>query len=337
MDNTLAKTEPERLSRRVILPLLAGVVIVSALILVALLTLGRSHMAASNMEDSFHYVDSAEGAGRSFVLRDELLEPVVAAGIEGILVEQATRESLKVAIIHKEGVEGEPPVSDIYSLEDGRQLTTDGLPKSALAISPDGTKIAYSYLGLGAVSDDPRMRAVQYVPDARLWASVLLDIATGEQERIGVGYGVQFPDPLNSRTVLYLSPEGIRVSSLARGESAVEVNVPISQTIPATGFLNAPRLSSDGTHMVLYDAAQRRFSVYAIDSLLPTPVLTRAGTISDHALSAAFSDTALYALVRADDGTLELRSYDPEAPDRSGRTVQTLGSAPSISRLLPQN
>lgn len=326
---------PERSDRRTLFIGIGAGIVVLALAAVTFFLVRTGDLPGLAPEGPFHYFALTGGGGESLALSGGVLEPVPIEGIEGTVVEHMARSGTEVAIVRHEAEGDTPPRSDIYLVGNDTPLTADGLPKAALAISHDGSKIAYSYLAVAADADTPKRSLIQHLPDPGVWVSVLIDVATGEPRELGAGYGVQFPDPENANVVLFLSREGIEVFDLETGYSGIDVHQVIDPFVPLTGGINAPKVSPDGAYLAYFDTTASQYSVYAIDALFPSLTLTSVGNVPDTALDAAFSGNTLYALVRAGE-VLELRSYNLDAIEQPGRTESVLPAGSFVIRIIPQ-
>ncbi len=235
----------------------------------------------------------------------------VAISVEGKVIDYARSGRNEAAIVAYSAEGGD----DVALIENGKEkarLTMDGGVKSFLALSPDGTQIAY------AVRDLPSEGISKPFYDIDAWQVVTLEVASGVSTVRGRGYGPQFFEREGATFLSYDTPEGLATLDMASGEVTADGSVVISDARVTSA------VSGDGTQRAFFDAASLEYVASLQDEGLILPASAY--------LVAAEGDRLYAAAAEASSSKLLIyRFSDPTAPplERSFEPLQ-----PSY-RLLP--
>lgn len=201
----------------------------------------------------------------------------VPMGIEGLIIDYAERGDVRIASV----VIPQSQVNELYLLgATPVALTGDGYPKTGLAISADGSHIAYS------APKEKRLTGPYFSLNAEGWTVMVMNLSTAQITEVGAGHGAQFADPTDASKILYSSTEGLVFADLATGARV------INDSVPAFSAIFPIHVSDDGRKVLIFDSVLGAYQAYTIDrtSLALTPI----GSIPERFVSAAITDTHTY-------------------------------------------
>lgn len=213
--------------------------------------------------------------------REELM-----LSVEGLVIDYAERDGIRIASVANPAAMS----SELYLLgETAEQLTQDLYTKTEIAISHDGSRIAYS------APAEKRFIGPFFSLVPQDWTVMVMDLATREITEVGQGHGAEFADPNDSSKILYSSPAGLTLVDIDTGERTVNGNVPtFNASFPV-------RISDDGTKALVLDSTAGTYSVYMIEreSLVLTPI----AMLPHKFASAVLTDTTAYWVKKGVEGS----------------------------------
>lgn len=237
--------------------------------------------------------------------RDEMTLPV-----EGLIIDYAERDGVRVASVANPAAMS----SELYLIgEIAEPLTQDLYMKTEIAISRDGSRIAYS------APAEKRYRGPFFSLVPQEWVVMVMDLATREITEIGRGHGPQFANSDGSSVIVYSSPEGLASVDLETGERIV--NDSYTHLFSATYPI---RISDDASKALVFDPAADAYGVYMLDeeSLTLTPIATIPHKFSN----AILTDTRAYWVKKGMQGSpSELWSLQLEEGAKPRREYTFLG------------
>ena len=236
-----------------------------------------------------------------------------ASGVEVALVRTLAATSTGTAVVN-------PFKVDAYLLGAApRQLTSDGMPKTGLAVSADGQTIAYAYLD---ASKNPQVLLTPTLAD---WRIALVDVASGAVTDLGQGYRPQLVDGI----LVYAALDGIHVYSIADGAGVT------SSLISGAAAVSLD-LAADGGHLIYRDPVTLRHAIFAVSALYPELVLAPVGQSPASFIDAAVSGDTLYGLASNEAGGTEVRAFALDDLSSAGTIVHSFPAGSLIGRLIPQ-
>jgi len=314
-------SETPRFSRKTII-IGIGVLVLGVALLLAFVGLknGEFNILPVSEEQTFSYV-TRTGYGSEALMLSQDAFGKRDVGAPGTVVEYKEAEDVAVAILRSDDALPRP-TTEVYVLGDTpRALTDDGYAKAGLAVSHDGTKVAFARIN----EDRSYQQFSSLLSD---WMIVVVDVATGEQEEVGTGFGAQFADPANAGVLLYATEEGVQAVDVVSG--AVAVN----EFVEVASAHYTPSVSPDGSHTLVYNPETQRYAVFEITSLFPSLTLTPVSQISDALVHAVMQNDTVYGIAKGEGDALELRAY--AVGDLStGRVVRSLPAGNQIYQLIP--
>ena len=218
--------------------------------------------------------------------REEIQFPV-----EGLVIDYAERGSVRVASVANPAT----MTNELYLLGDTPvALTEDRYTKTGIAISHDGSRIAYSapankLLGGPFFSVQPEG-----------WTVMVMDLATREITEVGAGHGPQFIDADDASRIIYSSAGGLVLHDLDAGVVATnDLFPPLSAGYPV-------RISEDGSKALVFNSEQSRYGIHSVDATTLEHTLLAA--IPDTFVNAVLTDTHAYWVKQGFDAPNELWS-----------------------------
>lgn len=210
--------------------------------------------------------------------------------------------------------------SDLFRLgPPEEQLTTDGAPKAALAVSPDGAWIAYAAL----TELDPEKKEA-----LSSWSIYVRSRDSGESMLLGSGYAPHFFVRDGKTQLFFSTAKGVAIADPATASYSV-YTLPVEDTIRTVAAI-----SSDGMLVATKELSDSLYTVYALDTL--TPELTTHPVFTANILlsSVVFSGNRLVGLGSATDGAPALHVY---SADGSSSRAAALPRTTTLSQyyLLP--
>ncbi len=203
-------------------------------------------------------------------------------GVQGILGDFDEKAQVSAASIRTNAED----VQQVYLLAPSHKVLSTGPgAKSAVAISPDGTFVAYSV----ATSTNTFSQKLS------AWNVKIFSSLTGVTVDLGPGFAPEFFEHDGKIELLYTSMKGITVMNIA---SLKSFTTPFDFS-DDVGF--AAKISPDGKHIGLRDSATKRFglySVYRIASNVPlgiTPIPGSVNTADDVTLTSGSVFTTQFA------------------------------------------
>lgn len=222
----------------------------------------------------------------AFSGREEMVFPV-----EGLVIDYAERGTVRVASVANPAT----MTSELYLLGDEPvQLTEDRYAKTGIAISHDGSRIAYS------APANKLLGGPFFSVQTEDSTVMVMELATREVTEVGVGHGPQFVDANDPSKIIYSSAEGLVLHDLAAGLIAVNsLFPPLSTGYPV-------RISDDGTKALVFNSEQSQYGIHTIDATTLEHTLIAA--IPDSFVSAVLTDTHAYWVKQGFDAPNELWS-----------------------------
>lgn len=211
---------------------------------------------------------------------------------------------------------------DVYSIEGGKAvaLTHDGGTKAWLALSPDGSTVAYSQRTGTTTSSTTSF----YDPSA--WRIVV--VAHGRSQFFDQGYAPGFFMKNGSLFLLYKTPTSVHIANLATNthqDIALDTGVP--------NIFYRPIVSSDGAYLALPDVSTGYF-LYSLSEQNGVFTFAPIKPFAKGTVAVAFTDAdAILTSSNADTSHISLRLSDVRDPASftSERTIPFV----LIQRLLP--
>ncbi len=272
------------------------VLVVLAAVLILLIGLGivfrNEIMSAYALRDvrvsEAQYRDITVQGFSLFGLRTEKI-------ISGVTGDYTSVRGVRAAIVsNNDGTQDTVLLSD-----NNRTLTTDGLRKAALALSPDGTKLAYAAL-------TELREGEQAVPFTGRWTVRIVDLATGESMDLGLGFAPEFFSRDGADYLLYTTPTQLTIFDIAKkSASGTDFFTPSSVDYTA-------RISEDGTYLTIRSAVTGKFDVFTVDSIEGRLALSPVGTVDTQLTDTQWVGDTLYGLTEPADGTVSVIAVDPK-------------------------
>lgn len=202
--------------------------------------------------------------------------------VNGELSDYASAGSTSVAVVRNAETNSE----DIVLLSDkSRPLTSDGKGKASLAVSPDGTMIAFATL-------ETPPEGVPFTPQLSSWNVNMLDLKSGEVTLLGTGFAPEFFTSDGKLMLLFTAPTGITIANVAAKNS---------QT---TFFLNpgvidyAAHISSDGKYLVIPNGLTKHYDFFAIKRIGAPIGLDPLGSAEQILVHGEFKGASFYGVER---------------------------------------
>jgi hypothetical protein len=219
-------------------------------------------------------------------------------------------------------VENETGNKDVFiHSEDGwQQLTGDGGEKSRLAISSDGTLIAFAKRLVRLSPADSRFYSLTE------WNVYVFNIDTGESSVYINAFAPQFFMRGGLPFLFFVDSEGVSVVKLGTDErQSIAFNQRYDGNYP-------PHISADGEHLAVY-SFRGTYDVFPLVSIFPLIVGEPLGSLSLGTAVVAFSRDYIYGAGESDSGASAISSY---TRDLSGKStiVRTL-SRPVFYKIIP--
>ncbi|MES2226060.1 MAG: hypothetical protein V4480_04625 [Patescibacteria group bacterium] len=193
---------------------------------------------------------------------------------------------------------------DVYRIAGGKAqaLTHDGGIKSSLAISQDGSMVAYAARSMASTSTEP---ADFYALDA--WNVTRINTADGSATLAGKGYGPQFFAFEGSEYLAFTGPAGLHIVELATN---THQDLPVG-TMHINGLYRAA-ISADGHYLALPSSdTYKEFSLSKADGVFSIAYI---GRIPFGAMSVSYlKDDTVASLVATEAGN-SITLSDPANP-----------------------
>ena len=176
------------------------------------------------------------------------LMPHEVAGVSGTLGDYATGGKVEAVIVRS--AEG---ASEVWLLgTEPRVLASGTAAKAALAISADGSFVAYAARTDGSAA---------FAPYKSGWTVHLIELESGRDIELGSGFDPEFFVRDGVSYLLFTTADSIVVNSLADTASIAGFITPfeLSDAIDHTA-----RISPNGMHLALKDPATRQYTIYSV-------------------------------------------------------------------------
>lgn len=207
-------------------------------------------------------------------------------GVEGLVIDYAERANVRIASV----ANPKTMTNELYMLKDTPVLLTEDLyTKTDIAISHDGSHIAYS------APAEKRLTGPFFSLRAEDWTVQVMNLATREITDIGLGHGAQFVGTGASLKLLYSTTEGLVLVDLDTSERVSNENV------PAFSASHPIRVTSDGSKVLIFDPSLSTYRVYSIN--LESLELMPLATLPHQFAGAILTDTSVYWVKKGVEGT----------------------------------
>ena len=232
------------------------------------------------------------------------LSPVSFDELPGTLSDYARAKGVEVGIVNLTDT-GAQEVVLIDS--DMSVLTGSGSAKASLAVSPDGSLVAYAARTSGAPEFSPLLSA---------WTVRILDRETGSDTELGTGFGPQFFMREGVPYLLFTTPEGVQVVDVSTNEyRAFTTPFDVDDRIEF-----AVRVAPNGSHLAMRDRVTQQFSLYEIYRVAANLPLGIEPTGADLVglLDVAFAGGSVYGVDSYDggiDGGVAVLKIDPKSTE----------------------
>ncbi len=219
---------------------------------------------------------------------------------EGELSDYAEHRGVKVAIVRNP----EANTQDIFLLgPKSKQLTTNGIGKASISVSPDGKSIAYAQRADHVVGGE----FSSYISG---WLVTVQNIETGEVVDLGQGFAPQFYTNQDGATrVLFTTRTGV---------SSVDLK---TKSVRSIDFINpgiidfAATISGDGKYLAVPNGITKVSQIFSVTETETefSVALATIGTVPF--THAAFVGHKLYGVSRTDDGSASLYVVSGDTKD----------------------
>lgn len=133
-----------------------------------------------------------------------------------------------------------------------KQISQSAGGKASLAVSPDGTLVAYAARAGGEAEFESSLSA---------WTMHVIDLATGTDVELNAGFDPHFFTRDGSTYLLYTSPEGVEVTERATDGAYRSFLTPF-EFADSVNF--AVKVSEDGAHIAVKSLASRTYSFFNV-------------------------------------------------------------------------
>jgi len=236
--------------------------------------------------------------------------------VPGTLGDYDEAGKTRVAIVGSE----ETGAQELWLLgKEPRVLTGSGSAKAAVAVSPDGSKVAYA-----ARTDGGK----EFENSFSDWTVHLFDLEAGTDTEIGNGFGPQFFMRDGDVWLLHTASSSVTVTNM---ETLQGFSTPFD-LVDRIEF--TPRISPDGSQIALRDTATREYNLYSVYSVaVDTPFgIEPIESEFDNLIDIAFRGKSVYGITFPKDGAVSLLRVNP-TPGPDG-IIHTLMSSMN-QRLIP--
>ncbi|MES2135411.1 MAG: hypothetical protein V4449_04180 [Patescibacteria group bacterium] len=237
--------------------------------------------------------------------------------VNGVVADYASAKGTAVAVVRNPDTNTE----DILLMSDnGRTLTTDGEGKVALAVSPDGTMVAYSAL-TNAPAD------TFFTPQFSAWTIKVINIKTGEMTLMGSGFGPEFFTSNGKLMLMFTDATGITIADMA------------TKTSQTTFFLNpgvidySAHISDDGKFIAIPNGLTKHYDLFAVTHLEAPLGIDPLGSVEPVLVHGDFKGSNFYGVEYIRDVNSRLWRFTTAKPP-VGEVVFDL-RAQSLYRVLP--
>ncbi|MBU2104081.1 hypothetical protein KKD81_00450 [Patescibacteria group bacterium] len=211
-------------------------------------------------------------------------------GVSGTLDDYASGAGVQAAIVTSK----DSGFQEVWVVgKNPRMLAAGPAAKASLAISSDGTFVAYA-----SRTDESQMFAGRISS----WAVHVIDLESGRDVELGVGFDPEFFVREGAPYLLYTSADGVVVNSLAQRDAynGFITPIPVFDAVDHTA-----KVSSDGMYVAMKDSVTHAFSIYSVyrvtadQPLGMEPLMTPVNPYTD----IIFADNAAYGIDNSTEGT----------------------------------
>lgn len=260
--NTVQKPTPSNNRARLII-----LIIIVALLIIAVLA-AVVPINGKNLIDRFRTMqdlrdlhvgaDSYSEANMQAFGLFGLKEHAAGAGL-GTVGDYAAGGKVEAAIIT-----GDDGAQHVWILgNEPKQISQSAGGKGSLAVSPDGSLVAYA-VRTGGEAD--------YVFNLSAWTMHVIDLATGSDVQLNAGFDPHFFTRDGVTYLLYTSPSGIEVAERVPDGAYRSFLTPYTFA-DTVGF--AAKISDDGMHLAIKSTASQTasfFDVFRVSTTMPLGV-----------------------------------------------------------------
>jgi len=215
--------------------------------------------------------------------------------VAGTLSDFARSGKYSVAIVKND----ESGAQDVHLLAPvSKVLTTDGVGKSAVAISGDGTYVAFSERADMSVGS-------KFTPQISAWQVVVMNAESGEKKYYGEGFAPQFFSKDGESYVLFTTRMGVTIvnTTTLASRSMVFIN-------PGVVDYSAI-VSGDGAYLAVPNGISRILDIFTLNLTETDFSVSLLGVAPAPFVNSAFVGNSIEGVVRNEDGSLVLRVIDP--------------------------
>lgn len=232
------------------------------------------------------------------------LAPVEFDSLPGTLSDYARGRNVEAGIVLLAGTDAH----EVVLLDSTMSvLTGSASAKASLAVSPDGSLIAYATRTSGAQTFSPLLSE---------WTVRILDRETGSDTELGTGFGPQFFMQDGVPHLLFTTPEGIQVVDVSTNEyRAFTTPFDLDDRIEF-----AARVAPNGKYLAMRDRVTQQFSLYEIYRVASNIPLGIEPTGADLVglLDVVFAGGSVYGVDSHDggiDGGVAVLRVDPKSTE----------------------
>ncbi|MDP3402731.1 MAG: hypothetical protein Q8S35_02135 [bacterium] len=238
--------------------------------------------------------------------------------VTGKVIDYAQADRTKAAIIDTgDGVQA------VYLLSPGtaRVLNTTPGIRASLAVSADGTKVAYAERLL----DAPQATASEFY-NPTSWVIRVIDTVTGEVATMGNGFGTGLFVRDGSVYLVYGTQEGMHIANLTSGQHQ-DVTFGVPEDVRQFPIV----VSDDGSHVAIPSPAAV-YTLFALEQESGVFTLRSIGALPEQARAVAFRNDSIFSASRSTVETFLYKSpvASPETPSAWSRIPYVL-----ITKLIP--
>jgi len=224
--------------------------------------------------------------------------------VAGTLSDFARSGKSTVAIVKN----NETGAQDVHLLAPvSKALTSDGVGKAAVALSEDGTFVAFSERADMSVGGE-------FNPQISAWQVMVLDTESGVMKNYGEGFAPQFFSKDGESYVLFTTRMGVTIvnTTTLASRSIVFIN-------PGVVDYSAI-VSSDGTYLAVPNGVSKILDIFNLNITATDSSISLLGIASVPFVHSAFVGNMINGIVRNEDGSFVLRVIDPKQSTLPGST-----------------